>query len=66
MSEEIPDVFHLTDAQKRRLMEHKPVQKHDYFPTQESHEGVDPDVLDKKMERLMDLMIEHLEKIRYR
>lgn len=69
MTEEVPDVFHLTDEQKKRLMEKKPTVKRDYVFLEEGtadSDGVDPNTLDALEKEALELIIEHLKKLRYR
>jgi hypothetical protein len=66
MTEEVPDVFHLTDEQKKHLMEKKSTTKRDYVFLEEGTEDADPNYMEALEKEALELIIEHLKRLRYR
>ncbi|MCJ7767087.1 hypothetical protein MUP79_01670 [Candidatus Bathyarchaeota archaeon] len=64
---EIPDLYEMTPEERKKALEQKPVIKRDYFPAQQSEgDSIDPNLLDTLEKEALELIIEHLKRLRYR
>jgi len=64
---EVPDLYDMTPEERAKFLSKKTPMKHDYVPLQSTEaDSVEPTVLDALEKEALELIIEHLKKIRYR
>jgi len=64
-NDEVPDLYEMTPEERAKFLSKKTRMKHDYVPMQPTEEEeVDPNLLDALEKEALELIIEHLKRIR--